>query len=100
MKDSDMSMITELPSETRTEGLVAKYVACFGIFLDFWTEKHDSETGIIENLRAVKISILLFCYYLSISDNFQVDYMFIYNSLINEKPMNCIIFRNLSQIQN
>ena len=57
VKDSDISMITslqELSSETRTEGLLAKYVACFGIFLDFWTEKHDSETGIIENLRAGK----------------------------------------------
>ena len=57
MKDSDVSMMTglkKLPSETRTEALLVKYIACFGIFQDFWIEKNDSETGIIENLRASK----------------------------------------------
>ena len=57
VKDSDlleMTSLKKLPSETRTEALLVKYVAYFGIFQYFWTEKNDSETGIIENLRASK----------------------------------------------
>ena len=57
MKDSDlleMTSLKKLPSETRTEALLVKYVAYFGIFQYFLIEKNDSETGIIENLRASK----------------------------------------------
>ena len=55
MKDSDlleMTSLKKLPSETRTEALLVKNVAFFGIYQYFWTEKNDLETGIIENLRA------------------------------------------------
>ena len=57
MKDSDlleMTSLKKLPSETRTEALLVKYVAWFGIFQDYWTENDYSETGILENLRASK----------------------------------------------
>ena len=55
VKDSnllEMTSLKKLPSETRTEALLVKYAAYFGIFQYFRSEKNDSQTGIIENLRA------------------------------------------------
>ena len=68
-----------------------------------WIKRMIQKLESLKIWELVKISILLFSNYLSISDNFQVDSMCIYHFLmifIHEKLMNSIIFRNKKIYQN